>query len=171
MFRLIGENMVWLGKSIHSGDREFRVPDHYPLEAAGFRVDENGVKYIRVKGVRWFTNLDYEERHEDITLYKQYTPKEYPHYVNYDAIEVSKTADIPHDYYGEMGVPITFLDKYNPDQFEIIGSSWSVGNPISDYAVKGTYVSGGMRFYLSNGDGTYRRLYDRIVIKRKGTAQ
>jgi hypothetical protein len=171
VFRLIGEDKVWLGKSIHSGDREFRVPDYYPLEASGYRVDESGVKYIRVKGVRWFTNLDYEERHEDIILYKQYIPNEYPKYVNYDAIEVSKTADIPYDYDGEMGVPITFLDKYNPDQFEIIGSSWTVGNPISEFAEKGTYMSGGMRFYLPLGDGSYRRLYDRIVIKRKGSAQ
>lgn len=130
-------------------------------------MDENGVKYIRVKGVRWFTNLDYEERHENITLYKQYTPEDYPRYVNYNAIEVSKTAEIPYDYDGEMGVPITFLDKYNPDQFEIIGSSRFVGKPMSEFAQKGTYVAGGVRFYLPNGDGTYKCLYDRIVIKRK----
>jgi hypothetical protein len=171
VFKLISSNKIWLGQSIHSGDREFRVPDYYPLEAAGFRVDENGVKYIRVKGVRWFTNIDFEERHENLTLYKQYTPEEYPRYVNYDAIEVSKTAEIPYDYDGEMGVPITFLDKYNPDQFEIIGSSRFVGKPMSDYAKKGTYTAGGMRFYLPNGDGTYQRLYDRIVIKRKGSQQ
>ena len=120
-FKLIKDNKMWLGASIHSGDREFRVPDYYPLEAAGFRVDENGNKYIRVKGVRWFTNLDYEERHEDLVLYKKYSPSEYPKYDNYDAIEVSKTADIPMNYKGDMGVPITFLDKYNPEQFEILG--------------------------------------------------
>lgn len=169
IFKLIKTNKVWLGQSIHSGDREFRVPDYYPLEAAGFRVDENGVKYIRVKGVRWFTNLDVPKRHENLTLYKQYTPAEYPRYVNYEAIEVSKTAEIPYDYDGEMGVPITFLDKYNPDQFEIIGSSRFVGKPMSQFAQKGTYTAGGMRFYLANGDGTYQRLYDRIVIKRKGS--
>jgi hypothetical protein len=171
VFKLIRSNKIWLGQSIHSGDREFRVPDYYPLEAAGFRVDENGVKYIRVKGVRWFTNIDFEERHENITLYKQYTPEEYPRYVNYKAIEVSKTAEIPYDYDGEMGVPITFLDKYNPEQFEIIGSSRLVGKPMSEFAAKGTYVEGGMRFYLLNEDGTYQRLYDRIVIKRKGGQQ
>lgn len=120
VFPLIMENRVWLGASIHSGDREFRVPDSYPLKASGYRVDENGVKYIRVKGVRWFTNIDYESRHEDIILYKQYTPEEYPKYDNYDAINVDKTADIPCDYDGVMGVPITFLDKYNPEQFEIV---------------------------------------------------
>lgn len=171
IFKLISNNKIWLGQSIHSGDREFRVPDYYPLQAAGFRVDENGVKYIRVKGVRWFTNLDFEERHEILTLYRHYTPKEYPRYVNYDAIEVSKTAEIPYDYDGEMGVPITFLDKYNPDQFEIIGSSRFVGKPMSEFAPKGSYVQGGIRFYLPNGNGTYKCLYDRIVIKRKGGTQ
>jgi len=120
-FKLIRDNKLWLGASIHSGDREFRVPDYYPLEAAGSRVDEKGNKYIRVKGVRWFTNLDYEERHENLVLYKKYSPSEYPKYDNYDAIEVSKTADIPMNYKGDMGVPITFLDKYNPEQFEILG--------------------------------------------------
>lgn len=82
------------------------------------------------KGVRWFTNSDYAARHEDIVLYKHYTPEEYPHYDNYDAIEVSKTADIPCDYYEEMGVPITYLDKHNPDQFDIVGSSRDLGRPM-----------------------------------------
>lgn len=120
-FKLIKENRIWLGASIHSGDREFGVPDDYPLKAAGYRIDSEGRKFIRVKSVRWFTNLDYKERHEDLILYRVYSPDEYPSYDNYDAIEVSKTKDIPADYYGAMGVPITFLDKYNPDQFEILG--------------------------------------------------
>lgn len=168
VFKLFMNDRVWLGPSIHSGDREFRVPDHYPLNAAGFRVDENGTKYLRVKGVRWFTNLDYESRHENMTLYRRYTPEEYPRYVNYDAIEVSATVDIPYDYEGAMGVPITFLDKYNPDQFVIIGSSGVLAKPMSDFAKKGSYMQGGPSFYLSNGDGTFRRLFNRIVIKRKG---
>lgn len=121
IFPMIEQNKMWLGCSIHSGDREFRVPEKYPLQAAGFRVDENGTKYIRVKGVRWFTNLDYKQRHDNLILYKRYTPEEYPKYDNYNAIEVSKTAEIPCDYDGVIGVPITFLDKYNPDQFEILG--------------------------------------------------
>lgn len=120
-FKLIKDNKMWLGASIHSGDREFRVPDDYPLDAASSRVDNDGYKYIRVKGVRWFTNLDYEERHENLVLYKKYTPKEYPKYENYNAINVNKTSDIPVNYFGAIGVPITFLDKYNPEQFEIIG--------------------------------------------------
>lgn len=123
IFDLIQKDELWLGKSIHSGDREFRVPDHYPLEAAGTRVDQDGRKYIRVKGVRWFTNMDFESRHEDIPLYKRYSAQDYPKYYNYDAIDVSKTAEIPCDYDGPMGVPITFLDKYNPTQFEILGSA------------------------------------------------
>lgn len=167
IFNLIKANRIWLGESIHSGDREFRVPDHYPLEAAGFRIDANGVKYIRVKGVRWFTNMDVPQRHQEIPLYKRYTPSEYPTYANYDAIEVGKTAEIPFDYDGAIGVPITLLDKYNPNQFEIIGSSRTLGEPMSKIAEKGTYVQGGPRFYLRNIDGTYTRQYDRIVIRNK----
>ena len=120
IFKLIKENKIWLGKSIKSGDREFGIPNDYPLKSAGYRVDDMGRKYIRVKGVRWFTNLDYKERYEDLILYKTYTSEEYPTYDNYNAINVDKTKNIPTDYIGAMGVPITFLDKYNPDQFKII---------------------------------------------------
>ena len=121
IFPLVVQGKIWLGASIHSGDREFQVPDTYPLEATGCRVDSDGKKYIRVKGVRWFTNLEYSERHENLPLFRKYTPEEYPKYENFDAINVDKTCDIPCDYDGAMGVPITFMDKYNPDQFEIIG--------------------------------------------------
>ncbi|MDD2251231.1 MAG: adenine-specific methyltransferase EcoRI family protein, partial [Candidatus Cloacimonetes bacterium] len=121
IFSMIKENKIWLGCSIHSGDREFRVPDHYIIHSASKRVDENGLQYVRVVGIRWFTNLDYKERHEDIVLYKKYNPTDYPKYDNYDAINVDKTKDIPVDYEGKMGVPITFMDKYNPGQFEIVG--------------------------------------------------
>jgi hypothetical protein len=125
VFPLFRANRIWYGPSISSGDREFGVPASYPLAAAGSRVDEHGNKFVRVKGVRWFTNLDTPKRHEDLVLYKTYNPKEYPTYDNYDAIEVSKTKEIPMDYPGVMGVPITFLDKYNPDQFEILGMAAS----------------------------------------------
>lgn len=120
IFPYIKEDKLWLGQSIHSGDREFRVPDSYPLKASGYRVDEKGKKYIRVKGVRWFTNLDNKNRHEFMSFYKKYNPGEFPKYENFDAINVDKTADIPDDYYECVGVPITFLDKYSPEQFEII---------------------------------------------------
>ena len=122
-FPMIRDNKVWMGASIHSGDRKFRVPDSYPLNAAGCGIDENGRKFIRVKGVRWWTNLDYPQRHEKLPLYKKYSDAEFPKYDNYDAINVNNTSDIPYDYDGVMGVPITFLDKYNPEQFEIIGIS------------------------------------------------
>ncbi|NTU66881.1 MAG: modification methylase [Candidatus Moranbacteria bacterium] len=120
-FKVIKDNRMWLGASIHSGDREFQVPDDYPLNAASSRIDDDGKKYIRVKGVRWFTNLDYEERHENLVLYKKYKPEEYPKYENYKGINVDKTSEIPMDYADPIGVPITFLDKYNPGQFDIIG--------------------------------------------------
>jgi len=134
IFPLIKADKLWMGVTIHSGDREFRVPDHYPLNAAGSRVDENGVKYIRVKGVRWYTNLDHGRRHQELPLmtmeenlrfskHSEIKGKAaYDRYENYDAIEVSFTDAIPSDYGGVMGVPITFLDKYNPDQFEIVGT-------------------------------------------------
>ena len=148
IFQLFMENKIWVGPSIHSGDRKFNVPDDYPLNAAGCGIDPDGRKWVRVKGVRWFTNLDFKQRHEEMILVKRYDPELYPTYANYDAIEVSKTSDIPCDYAGLMGVPITFLDKYNPDQFEIIGQSRTLGRPMSEIAKKGEYVSGGVRFYL-----------------------
>lgn len=120
-FPLLKDNKVWLGVSIHSGDREFRVPEDYPLEAAGFRIDDEGNKYIRVKGVRWFTNLDTLNYNNYLTLVKHYAPIDYPKYDNYDAINIDKTKDIPIDYDGVMGVPISFMDKYCPEQFEILG--------------------------------------------------
>lgn len=129
IFKLIKDKKLWFGASIHSGDREFGVPADYPLKASSFRTDNDGKKYIRVKGVRWYTNLDYKMRHEDLILYKTYrgNEDEYPKYDNYDGINVDKTKDIPLDYKEVIGVPITFLDKYNPEQFEILGMSASAG--------------------------------------------
>ena len=156
-FRLIKENKLWLGASIHSGDREFGVPDDYPLKAASSRIDENGNKFIRVKGVRWFTNLDYKERHEDLILYKKYTSEEFPTYDNYDAININKTKDIPMDYKGVMGVPITFLDKYNPDQFDILGLSASAGYDEEIVGIPFTGVKDARP--LVNGKVTYARIF------------
>ncbi len=171
IFSLIKRNKMWLGESIHSGDREFRVPAHYPLEAAGFRVDDDGVKYIRVKGVRWFTNLDVPQRHQEIPLYKNYTADEFPHYDNYDAIEVSKTAEIPADYFGAMGVPITFLDKYNPYQFEIMGITDRDNNSglkVKEYTEAEVAKPGDLnrRGVIKRGN-EYRGTYARLLIKRK----
>lgn len=120
IFPLIKDNKIWLGVSIHSGDREFRIPEHYEVRSKSLRVDENGWRYIRVVGVRWYTNVDHPQRHENLILYKHYTPEEYPKYDNYDAINVNKTSDIPCDYFEDIGVPITYLDKHNPDQFEVV---------------------------------------------------
>jgi hypothetical protein len=130
-----------------------------------------GVKYFSMGRIYWYTNLDTTKRHEFMTLYKRYTPEEYPTYTNYSAIEVAKVADIPADYDGAMGVPITFLDKYNPEQFEILGSSKWLSEPMSNFAKRGTYIQGGPRFYVPEGDGTHRRTYERIVIRRIGEAQ
>ncbi|OFP26504.1 adenine-specific methyltransferase EcoRI family protein [Corynebacterium sp. HMSC068G04] len=139
VFPLFQENRTWYGPSISSGDREFRVPDSYPLTAAGQRVDEQGNKFVRVKGVRWFTNIEHGRRHEPLVLmtmddnliYGSKTVRSvaYPKYDNYDAIEVPETMGIPSDYDGMMGVPISFLDKYSPDQFEILGitKTWDDG--------------------------------------------
>lgn len=126
VFPLIMNNKIWIGASIHSGDRAFHVPDDYPLNASGCGIDADGRKFIRVKGVRWWTNLDYRQRHEELILVKKYSPENYSSYDNYDGINVDATSDIPCDYAGMMGVPITFLDKYSPDQFEILGvtQSW-----------------------------------------------
>lgn len=120
-FPLLRDNKVWIGASIHSGDRKFYVPDDYPLNAAGCGIDEEGRRFIRVKGVRWYTNLDIKQRHDELILAKKYDKNLYLTYENFDAINVDKTVDIPYDFAGIMGVPITFMDKYSPDQFEILG--------------------------------------------------
>jgi hypothetical protein len=167
IFKLFKVDLIRTGYTNFNVGMYFFVPDDW----SEFHKTQDGRKMVRVSTSCWFTNLLVNKHKEFITLYKQYNPNEYPKYINYDAIEVSKTADIPYDYDGEMGVPITFLDKFNPDQFEIIGASIFLGKPMSEFAPKGTYMAGGVRFYLPNGDGTYRRLYDRIVIRRKGALQ
>jgi hypothetical protein len=170
LFHHIKEDRMWLGVSIHSGDREFGVPADYPLNAANSRVDENGNKFIRVKGVRWFTNMDNSQRHEKLALYKQYSPDDYPTYDNFDAIEVGKVADIPVDYKDMMGVPITFLDKYNPEQFEIIGSYNNGAHGAQLGATKTVAISGG-KTLLWNGPVVNKvPLYKRIVIKLREAA-
>jgi hypothetical protein len=120
IFKLIKANKAWLGVNMGRGISGFIVPKHYELYGSEARVDENGNRIISTNNCLWLTNLDIDKRHVDLILHKKYTPYEYPTYDNYNAINVDKTKDIPIDYVGEMGVPITFLDKYNPDQFEII---------------------------------------------------
>lgn len=177
LFPLIMNNKIWLGASIHSGDRKFWVPNDYELNAAGCGIDETGRKFIRVKGVRWFTNLDYKERHENLILYKHYTPEEYPKFENFDAININRTEDIPCDYNGVMGVPITFMDKYNPEQFEILGvgiAGLGLAAGVKPYkpehkkyrkeVQKRGAVDGDL--YMMNGDEVIVP-YSRILIRRK----
>jgi hypothetical protein len=158
IFPLIRNNKLWLGYK--SGDMAFTVPDSYEPRATRYWVDESGQKWRSMGNICWYTNLDHNKRHEELDLYKTYSPEEYPKYDNYDAIEVSRVADIPMDYGGYMGVPITFLDKYNPDQFEIYGATESEGKGFSNGLLsKQSSVSqpimGGVR------------LYKRIFIKLK----
>jgi hypothetical protein len=124
IFPLIKENRLWLGYGFKRNMAHFASV--YEDTAADLDHREG---MIRVSGVQWFTNLDISKRHEDFVLYKTYNPEEYPRFDNFDAIEVSKTVDIPLDYRGIMAVPITFLNKYNPDQFEIVGCTYDYGRP------------------------------------------
>ena len=168
VFPLIRENKVWYGESIRSGDRKFHVPDCYPLNAAGCGIDDRGRRYIRVKGVRWFTNLDSSKRHDPINLTQKYSPDAYPRYENYDAIEVNRTQNIPADYSGIMGVPITFLDKYSPNQFEIV--MLANGNTRTNVLPKTLKEVGYCPHPEDRGgvgmlDG--KRAYARIFIRRK----
>ena len=184
VFPLIKDNKMWMGVSIHSGDREFGVPDTYPLEASGWRIDENGNKYIRVKGVRWFTNIDHGRRHEPLqlmTMAKNFKhskhkeirgQKDYVHYENYDAIDIPFTDAIPSDYEGAMGVPITFLDKYCPEQFEIIGhphGDYGLELGLKPYPRELKELNKGLRdgdlYYMK--DGKPELPYRRILIRKK----
>ena len=156
IFPLLKNNEMWLGSN-NPAPTEFMTPQ-------GVTKSVNGL-------TRWYTNLDLKKRHEELILVKRYTPDEYPHYDNYDAIEVNKVANIPYDYDGVMGVPITFMDKYNPEQFEIIGSFNA--NHESDPAFG--YAKSNMTPTISNGKEIMwngpviqkRPLYKRIVIRNR----
>lgn len=144
------DNKIWLGYI--SGHFWFRVPNDYEVKKTDFKIDEAGIKWRRMGNICWFTNIDIEKRHENMTLFRNYTPDKYPKYDNYDAINVNRTADIPCDYYGIMGVPITFIDKHNPEQFELIGDSrYHDGQEFSDdiNIIKG------------------KTLYRRLLIRRR----
>lgn len=153
IFKLIMKNKTWIGVNSNRNFSGFIVPKHYPLHGTEARIDENGNRIVSTNNTCWFTNLDIEKRHEEHILYKTYDPKVYPTYENYDAIEVSKTNDIPIDYNGVMGVPITFMNKYNPDQFEILG--------LDDHRL--VYPEWRGRGPDLNG----KKIYRRIMIKNK----
>lgn len=119
LFPLFKENKIWLGNGFQAGNAYFSTTHASDDYAKGVYDEQTGL--VKFRNVSWFTNLDLAKRHEELILWKRYTPEEYPHYDNYDAIEVSRLKDIPMDWDGAMGVPITFMDSYNPDQFEILG--------------------------------------------------
>lgn len=136
IFHYFIENKIWLGYT--SGHFWFKVPEYYEEKRTDFKIDENGQKWRRLGNICWFTNMEIEKLHQPLTLYKHYNSEEFPTYDNYDAIHIDKVADIPCDYNGVMAVPITFMDKYSPDQFEILGkfdggsdsNVWDLAKPI-----------------------------------------
>ena len=180
IFKLIKENKIWLGYGFNGGAAHF-INKHYENYATASDKREG---MIRVSGVHWFTNLDISKRHEDLILYKLYNPEEYPKYDNYDAINVDKTKDIPVDYQGNIGVPITFLDKYNPEQFEILTLGIGEGNftPTKKYEkfrdpITKQFISDKRDFllYVRDENGKYltaenyrvNKVYARIIIRNK----
>ena len=154
IFKLVKENKIWTGVD-NGGTKWFKVPEHYDIETESRIKVIDGQKYFSMGSVYWFTNLDNKKRHEDIILYKKYygNESEYPTYDNYDAINVNKVADIPMDYKGVMGVPITFIDKYNPEQFEIVGIDRVLVEELTGKV---------SRFKINS-----KEIYARVVIKHK----
>lgn len=176
VFSLIQTNKVWLGYKF--GDMKFRVPDYYEPRETRFWIDEEGNKWRSLGNVCWFTNIPTKKRFEPLDLYREYNPQDYPHYINYNAIDVSKISDIPKDYFEPMGVPITFVDKYCPTQFEILGIdggdmgvSYGVGADLSKAECTALFNEhrGFRRGKLSYRDenGKLQMCYRRIIIKRK----
>lgn len=157
IFTLIREGRLWLGAGFRNGNAYFRVPKSYTREWADGVYDPD-TELVKFRNVGWFTNLDLQKRHERLTLYKNYIPAEFPNYDNYDAINVDRVADIPYDYDGVMGVPITFLDKYSPEQFEIVGLIAGNIKGLAGIPTKtgkdGPYINGKLK-------------YGRILIKRR----
>lgn len=163
IFKLIKENKMWIGSMPMSNDLLFRLPKEASEElvntkkqGSAYRI-VNGEVLGRSSSI-WFTNLDHKKRHEELILYKNYTPEEYPKYANYNVIEVSKTAEIPMDYDGVMGVPITFMDKYNPEQFEIIGMAEDNGKGLSGEAAEWDRLN---PHCIINGKAMYKRIFIR----------
>jgi len=159
IFKLIKEDKIWLGYGFKGGNAYFKTTYANDF-AKGVYDEQTGI--VKFRNVTWFTNLDIAKRYEDLILYKKYTPEEYPKYDNYDAINVDKTTEIPMDYAGAMGVPITFLDKYNPEQFEIIGSDYNVKDGLLPEIINENWEGKVDRAYL-NG----KRMYARLLIRNK----
>jgi hypothetical protein len=149
VFYCFKNNQMWLG--YNSGHFWFMVPDYYEEKQTDFKIDEAGQKWRRMGGICWFTNMDIEKRHQSLDLFMRYTPDKFPQYDEYGIINIDKTTDIPEDYEGLMGVPITFLDKHNPEQFEIMG----IANSARWLGYECLTVIGG------------KKIYNRIIIRRK----
>lgn len=165
IFPLIKDGRLWAGSKFNKCF-EYRVPDSYPLTGNKCRQDENGVKYVTVPAIAWYTNLDHPKRHRPLDLFRRYTPERYPEYDNYSAINVDKVADIPEDYMGPMGVPISFLDKWCPEQFEILGF-WNAGTAGEALGARMTEAESGKRLIIWNGPTVARKTkYFRIIIRR-----
>jgi hypothetical protein len=179
VFPLIKDNKLWLGNGFSNGNAFFSSPTSRDY-ASGVFDEETGL--VKFRNVVWFSTLDHGRRHQPLALMSQQDNIKfskhrdvkgigYRKYANYDALEVPWTDAIPSDAEGAMGVPISFLGKYNPDQFEIIGNSGALAEPMTSFAEKGTYVQGGPSFYLANEEGTFTRVYNRIVIRHRKAAQ
>ncbi len=190
LFPYIQQGKMWLG--VNSGHFWFRVPDHYSPKETDYRQDSDGQKWRRMGGICWFTNLDHSKRHDRMVLVEKYSPDKYPHYDNFDAIEVSRVVDIPEDWDGVMGVPITFLDKFNPEQFQIVGAAktWYGGatkvygpqTQVSASGVQSTVSKlndgpaikvprppDGKTYYVVDGE-YFVQTYVRVLIRRIGEA-
>ncbi|MDD5921606.1 MAG: adenine-specific methyltransferase EcoRI family protein [Eubacteriales bacterium] len=157
VFPLVMHNEMWLGTSY---PKEFIIPENMEGRSNTY-IKSDGTLMAKFGNVCWYTNLDLKKRHEKITLVKRYTPEEYPRYDNYKAVEVSRTSDIPCDYSGVMGVPISFMGKYNPDQFEIVGADEAEGTGFSN-----GLFTGGVKQCLVDGKRIYKRIFIRV---RQGT--
>jgi hypothetical protein len=175
VYPLIKDNKIWLGNGFHAGNAYFSTPVARQY-AAGVYDESSGL--VKFRNAAWFTNVDHGRRHQPLPLmtmsdnlkyskHKEIRTSGYVKYANFDAIEVPFTDAIPSDYTGLMGVPISFLSKHSPEQFEILGSSRDLGVAMSEIAEKGTYQQGGPSFYLPGPNGTFERLYFRLVIRRK----
>ena len=174
-FKLLMDNCMWIG--YHFGDMKFTVPDYYEPRETRFWIDESGQKWRSLGNACWFTNIDIAKRHEPLILYKKYDPEQYPKYENYNAINVNKVSEIPIDYYEMMGVPLTFMDKYCPDQFEICGMCENLDlyglktRVYSPQECKNRYqeLFGKPGTYDLNASGVIdgKKVYQRILIKRR----
>ena len=171
IFPLLKNDVMWLG--YNSGHFWFKVPDSYEEKKTDFKIDETGQKWRRMGNICWFTNLDIEKRHENMTLFRNYTPEAYPTYDNYNAIEVGKTADIPCDYFGVMGVPITFMSQYSPEQFEVVGITCNDKENLWGIKTKNYTAEDAKNYTILNAasvlikNGKYKATYARILVRRK----